>query len=33
LIKEEANVSLSDICLQFMSYEARMKSRKTGDGA
>jgi hypothetical protein len=33
LIKEEANVSLSFIYSHFMSYDARMESRKTGDGA
>jgi hypothetical protein len=33
LIKAEANVSLSDVYSQFMSYEAPMESRKSGDGA
>jgi hypothetical protein len=33
LIKAEANVSLSDVYSQFMSYEAWMESRKSGDGA
>jgi histone deacetylase 1/2 len=33
LIKADANVSLSDVYSQFMSYEARMESRKSGDGA
>jgi hypothetical protein len=33
LIKAEKNVSLSDVYSQFMSYEARMKSRKSSDGA
>jgi hypothetical protein len=33
LIKAEKNVSLSDVYSQFMSYEARMESRKSGDGS
>jgi hypothetical protein len=33
LIKAEANVSLSDVYSQFMSYEARMEPRKSGDEA
>jgi hypothetical protein len=33
LIKVEKNVSLSDIYSHFMSYEARMESRKSGDGS
>jgi hypothetical protein len=33
LIKAEKNVSLSDIYSQFMSYEARMESRKLIDGS
>jgi hypothetical protein len=32
LIKAEKNVSLSDVYSQFMSYEARMESRKSSDG-
>jgi hypothetical protein len=33
LIKAEKNVSLSDVYSHFMSYEARMESRKLGDGS
>jgi hypothetical protein len=33
LINVEKNVSLSDVYSQFMSYEARMESRKSGDGS
>jgi hypothetical protein len=33
LIKTEKNVSLSDVYSQFMSYEARMESRKSIDGS
>jgi hypothetical protein len=33
LIKAEKNVSLSDVYSQFMSYEARMESRKPSDGS
>jgi hypothetical protein len=32
LIKAETNVSLSVVYSQFMSYEARLESRKSGDG-
>jgi hypothetical protein len=33
LIKAEKNVSLSDVYSQFMSYEARIESRKSSDGS
>jgi hypothetical protein len=33
LLKAEKNVSLSDVYSQFISYEARMESRKSGDGS
>jgi histone deacetylase 1/2 len=33
LIKAEKNVSLSDVYSQFMSYEARLESRKSTDGS
>jgi hypothetical protein len=33
LIKAEKNMSLSDDYSQFMSYEARLESRKLGDGS
>jgi hypothetical protein len=33
LIKAEKSVSLSDVYSQFMSYEARMESRKSIDGS
>jgi hypothetical protein len=33
LIKAEKNVSLSDVYSQFMSYEARMESKKSSDGS